>query len=94
MPNSKITKRGQTTIPEQVRTDLLISAGDRVEWVKNAAGRCEVIPLKVDASQVAGQFKSWVKKLLLWMQCAMRFAKHQLKNILQIYKLHRRLWVK
>ena len=32
MPHSTVTSKGQTTIPEKIRTALRIEAGDRLEY--------------------------------------------------------------
>lgn len=36
--NSKITAKGQTTLPAEVRADLGVGPGDRVEYIKQSDG--------------------------------------------------------
>jgi antitoxin PrlF len=45
MTSATITSKGQVTIPLDVRNDLGLSTGDRIEFVVNeATGHYEVIP--------------------------------------------------
>lgn len=60
MATSTITSRGQTTIPQDIRKRMHLKEGDRIEWVERDDGHLEVIPVTLDASQVAGKFKDWV----------------------------------
>ena len=39
---AKITSKGQVTIPADVRRDLGVRSGDRIDFVRNAAGRYEL----------------------------------------------------
>ena len=39
---AKITSKGQVTIPAEVRRDLGVQSGDRIDFVRNAAGRYEL----------------------------------------------------
>ena len=39
---AKITSKGQVTIPADVRRDLGVSSGDRIDFIRNAAGRYEL----------------------------------------------------
>ena len=39
MTTATITTKGQITIPAEVRSDLKVDAGDRVEFVQIAPGR-------------------------------------------------------
>jgi len=39
---AKITSKGQVTIPAEVRRELGVQPGDRVDFVRNAAGRYEL----------------------------------------------------
>ena len=45
MASATITSKGQVTIPVDVRNELGLSAGDRIEFILNdATGRYEVVP--------------------------------------------------
>lgn len=39
---AKITSKGQVTIPAEVRRELGVQSGDRIDFVRNAAGRYEL----------------------------------------------------
>jgi AbrB family looped-hinge helix DNA binding protein len=39
---AKITSKGQVTIPADVRRDLGVRSGDRIDFVRNASGRYEL----------------------------------------------------
>jgi len=44
MSTATVTSKGQITIPMKVRTDMGLSAGDRVEFVRMDDGRYAVVP--------------------------------------------------
>jgi AbrB family looped-hinge helix DNA binding protein len=55
MAAATITSKGQITIPVQVRTELGLETGDRVEFVRNEkTGRYEVIPATVSIQSLKG----------------------------------------
>ncbi len=55
MPTATMTSKGQITIPVEVRTEMGIHAGDRVEFVLNEdTGRFEVIPATVPVQALKG----------------------------------------
>lgn len=56
MPKAKLTSRGQITIPVDIRNELELNAGDRVEFVQIAAGRYEFIAAKHDVQELKGIF--------------------------------------
>jgi len=56
MPTAKLTSRGQITIPLNIRNELKLGAGDRVEFVQIAAGRYEFIAEKQDVQELKGMF--------------------------------------
>ncbi|MBM4123021.1 MAG: AbrB/MazE/SpoVT family DNA-binding domain-containing protein [Nitrospira sp.] len=57
MPTSTVTSKGQTTIPKEIREQLHLKPGDRVEFVTDADGRVVVLPATVDAAELAGILK-------------------------------------
>jgi len=57
MPTSTVTSKGQTTIPKEIREQLNLKPGDRVEFVTDADGRVVVLPATVDAAELAGILK-------------------------------------
>ena len=55
MPTATMTSKGQITIPIEVRTELRIDAGDRVEFVRNEqTGHYELIPANVSIKSLKG----------------------------------------
>ena len=62
MSTATLTSKGQITIPVEVRNDLKVEAGDRVEFVLIAPGRYEFVAATSDvtALKVFGQAKKRV----------------------------------
>lgn len=56
MTTATLTSKGQITIPIDVRTDLKVDAGDRVEFVQIAPGRYEVMAATQSVTQLRGMF--------------------------------------
>ncbi|SAI20784.1 transcriptional regulator%2C AbrB family [Bordetella ansorpii] len=55
MASATVTSKGQITIPAEVRQQLGLSSGDRVEFVLNeASGRYEVIPATYAVTALKG----------------------------------------
>ncbi|MGF6440117.1 AbrB/MazE/SpoVT family DNA-binding domain-containing protein [Paraburkholderia youngii] len=55
MTSATVTSKGQVTIPVEVRTALGLSAGDRIEFILNAAsGRYEVVPATQSVTALRG----------------------------------------
>jgi antitoxin PrlF len=44
MPTATITSKGQITIPQQVRRDMGVTTGDRVDFVRMEDGNYAVVP--------------------------------------------------
>jgi len=54
MATSKVTSKGQITIPKSVRTAMGVHAGDRVEFVVREDGVVEMIPRTRSLLSLAG----------------------------------------
>lgn len=55
MASATMTSKGQVTIPVEVRTELGLDAGDRIEFIKNEeTGRYEIIPATVPVQALKG----------------------------------------
>ena len=59
--STRVTAKGQITIPVSVRETLRISAGDRVEFVEVEAGRFEFIAATRSVTDLKGMFGKPVK---------------------------------
>lgn len=56
MSTATLTSKGQITIPVDVRTDLKVEAGDRVEFVQIAPGRYEFVAATQSVRELKGMF--------------------------------------
>lgn len=56
MTTAILTSKGQITIPVDVRNDLKMVAGDRVEFVKIAPGRYEFVAATREVMELKGMF--------------------------------------
>lgn len=54
---SILTRRGQITIPKDIRRRLNLRPGDRIEFVIDEAGCVLVLPASIDALELAGILK-------------------------------------
>ena len=56
MSTATLSSNGQITIPVDVRSDLKLGAGDRVEFVLIAPGRYEFVAATSDVTALKGMF--------------------------------------
>ena len=56
MTTATLTEKGQITIPSEVRKDLKVDAGDRVEFVWIAPGRYELMAATQEVTELKGMF--------------------------------------
>ncbi len=56
MSTATLTSKGQITIPVDVRHDLKVDAGDRVEFVLIAPGRYEFVAATGEVTALKGMF--------------------------------------
>jgi antitoxin PrlF len=56
MPSATLTTKGQITIPVQVRNDLKVDSGDRIEFVLVAPGRYELVASTRSVRELKGMF--------------------------------------
>ena len=61
MSTATLTSKGQITIPVEVRNDLQVDAGDRVEFVYIAPGRYEFVAATSEITALKGMFGSTQK---------------------------------
>ena len=56
MSTATITSKGQITIPVDIRNELKVDAGDRVEFVQIAPGRYEFVAVTSEVTALKGMF--------------------------------------
>ena len=61
MASAALTSKGQITIPIEVREELGLKAGDRIEFVKSEEGKFFIQPKKGSVMNLRGMFK-WAGK--------------------------------
>jgi AbrB family looped-hinge helix DNA binding protein len=52
--SSRVTSKGQVTVPEEIRKTLGIEQGDRLEWTAAGKGRVEVRKVRGRISNLVG----------------------------------------
>jgi antitoxin PrlF len=57
-----VTSKGQITIPVQVRSELGISAGDKVEFVQLGKGQFAIVPATRSIKELNGVFRGRRRK--------------------------------
>ena len=57
MATAALTSKGQITIPIEVREELGLKAGDRIEFVKSEGGKFFIQPKKGSIMNLRGIFK-------------------------------------
>jgi AbrB family looped-hinge helix DNA binding protein len=62
MPRSTVTSKGQVTIPKEVRDELGLKPGDRVEFIKDASGKTTLQPIRSNFMALKGIIKSPLKR--------------------------------
>lgn len=58
MPRSTVTSKGQITIPKEVRDQMGLKPGDRIDFVKDRAGRFSLKTINTDFRSLRGILKS------------------------------------
>jgi AbrB family looped-hinge helix DNA binding protein len=62
MPTATLTSKGQVTIPRPIRQALKLSAGDRLDFVLEAAGRVVLRPAIRDVGELKGLLRRASRK--------------------------------
>ena len=57
MVTSTLTTKGQTTVPKEIREQLGLSSGDRIEYIIEADGRVVILPATRRIAALAGTLK-------------------------------------
>lgn len=63
MTTATLTSKGQITIPANVRHDLKVEAGDRVEFILISPGRYEFVAATQSVTELKGMFGKPTKKI-------------------------------
>jgi antitoxin PrlF len=56
MTTATLTSKGQVTIPANVRRDLNVDTGDRIEFIQIEPGRYEVVAATRSVRELKGMF--------------------------------------
>jgi len=65
VPTATITSKGQVTIPRKVRTDLGVSAGDRIDFVRLDDGNYAIVSAGCSVRSLKGLLARPVKPVSL-----------------------------
>jgi antitoxin PrlF len=57
MPTATLTSKGQVTLPKEVRQNLHLQAGSRVDFIIEPSGRVIVQPLDADFRSLRGMIR-------------------------------------
>lgn len=77
---SRITSKGQVTIPKNVRQTLHLLSGDKVEFVYNKDNEIVIKPLTKKASEVSGMLSKYKKKKAVTVEEMNQGIKDSLKK--------------
>ncbi|WP_257291552.1 AbrB/MazE/SpoVT family DNA-binding domain-containing protein [Endozoicomonas sp. ONNA1] len=58
MPTTKLTSKGQITIPARVRADLNLREGDQLEFIQQEDGTWQVVPKNLSIMSLCGAVKT------------------------------------
>ena len=58
MPRATVTSKGQITIPKEIRDQMRLKPGDRVDFIKDRTGRILLKPINTDFRSLKGIIKS------------------------------------
>jgi antitoxin PrlF len=56
MPSATLTSKGRVTIPAEVRRDMNLAVGDRIDFVEVEPGRYELIAVTRSVCELKGMF--------------------------------------
>jgi AbrB family looped-hinge helix DNA binding protein len=79
MATAALTSKGQITIPIEVREELGLKAGDRIEFVKSEEGKFFIQPKKGSIMNLRGMFK-WTGKPVSVEEMDEAIAEHVLED--------------
>ena len=59
MPTATITSKGQVTLPQSVRVDLGVTAGDRLDFIRLDDGNYAIVPASHSIRSLKGVIPPW-----------------------------------
>ena len=62
MSTATLTSKGQITIPAEVRAELGVNTGDRIEFVEIAEGQFAIVAATRSVKELDGIFRDRVRK--------------------------------
>ncbi len=62
MATATLTSKGQITIPAEVRAELGVNAGDRIEFVEIGEGQFAIVAATRSVKELNGIFRNRVRK--------------------------------
>ncbi len=62
MPTATLTSKGQITIPKEIRQQLRLQTGHRIEFLIDSTGRVSLTPRNKDIRSLKGILRSRRKK--------------------------------
>jgi len=62
MATATLTSKGQVTIPAEVRAELGVNAGDRIEFVEIGEGQFAIVAATRSVKELNGIFRNRVRK--------------------------------
>ena len=85
MPTAAVTSKGQITIPIEVREELGLKTGDRIEFVRSEGGLFFIQPKKGSIMNLRGMFK-WTGKPVFVEEMDEAIASHLAEDDARIVK--------
>ena len=58
MPKATLTSKGQVTLPKEIREQLHLKAGSRIDFVTDSAGQVIIRPFHTNFRALAGMVRS------------------------------------
>ncbi len=62
MSTATLTSKGQITIPAQVRAELGVNTGDRIEFIEIGEGQFAIVAATRSVKELDGMFRDRVRK--------------------------------
>lgn len=80
MPTATVTSKGQVTIPAEVRLQLGIETGDRIDFIDIGQGQFAIVAATRSVKELKGIFRGRRKKPVSIEQMNQAIARHLSKS--------------